>query len=77
MEELAGFLEEMGAGVLWFIFLAVIAFTALAAAALYYHWREYTTDAQRGKLMFGGYLAVAGTFALIMLLALLFYQNGA
>jgi|GEM_PF-2525486 hypothetical protein len=76
MEDLVDLLKEFAPGVLWLVFCVVIVFTAVVAAALSYHWHEYATDAQKSRFMFRGYLIVAGILALVMIMALLSYQNG-
>jgi len=73
MDVFVDFLDKFAPGALWAVFFVVMLFTVAVAAALSYHWREYTIDAQKSNLMFRGYLVVAGIFILIMIMALLLY----
>jgi hypothetical protein len=73
MDELTDFVDKLAPGVLWVVLVVVILFTAAAAMALSYHWREYAVDAHKSNLMFRGYLAVAGILTLIMIMAVLLY----
>ncbi|MDD5710645.1 MAG: hypothetical protein PHV43_00885 [Candidatus Colwellbacteria bacterium] len=73
MGTLADLLEDFAPGVLWVVFFVVMLFTVAVAVALSYHWREYAVDSHKNDLMFRGYLIVAGIFAFIMLMAILFY----
>ena len=73
MRTAADLIETFAPGALWLVFAVIMLFTVAVTVALSYHWREYTVDARKSNLMFRGYLAVAGIFVLIMLIAILLY----
>jgi hypothetical protein len=76
MEEVVSLLERIAPTALWVVLLLVVLFTGVIAAALSYHWHEYAVDARKSRMMFNGYLVVSGILVVIMILAILLYQNG-
>ncbi len=69
-------LRYLTPGVLWVVFLLVVAFVTLIGITLSYHWKEYSTDVHRTKRFFNVYMAVTGIFLGVMAISIVLYSYG-
>ena len=60
----------------WGLFVVIIVFMIAVSVILSYHWREYSTDAQKKRKVMVLLIAMNAIFTTVMFLAAIFYTDG-